>query len=102
MFLGVVLVAVALVDVVYVLASVMLVTVALMGGVHMARLVPVMLVAIALVDIVDMFASMMFVLVALVDVVLRSWHVHTPQQRFPGYLMILLCIKKCRVSRSTA
>ena len=74
MLLGVVLVAVALVDVVDVLTGVVLVIIALVDVVHMARLVAVMLVIVALMNVMDMLASVMFVVVAFVDVVLCSHH----------------------------
>ena len=73
-FLGVVLVAVALVGVVDMLPGVMLVAVALVDVVDMARLVAVMLVTVALVNAMDVLARMVFVFVAFVRIVTRSDH----------------------------
>ena len=69
-----VLVVIAFVRVVNVLAGVMLVTVALVDVVDMARLVPVMLVVIAFVDVMNVLAGVVFVLVALVRVMMGTNH----------------------------
>ena len=73
-FLGMVLVAVALVNAMDVLARMVLVAVALVNVVDMARLVAVMLVAVALVNAMDVLARMVFVFVAFVRIVTRSDH----------------------------
>ena len=80
--LRVVFVVVAFVGIVNVFACMMLVPIALMDVVDVARLVPVMFVPVAFMDVVDVLAGVVFVLVALVDLVLRinhSLHLLTPE-----------------------
>ena len=99
MFFSVVLVIIALVGIVDVLARMVLMAVALMNVMHMARFVAMMFMAIALVDVMYMFARVVFVLVALVGVVIRAYHPDhlavncTKRYRVHQMLMTIACIK---------